>query len=757
MTKVDMPVQEAQSRPMNPADAWVRVEDGWTPGDVMAFLHRRWRWIVGLCVTCMLVVTLHWIAAPPQYTATGTIEVQKQPSHPLGPTGLDDDRRASSDALDYDVTLQTQVDILKSDTLALKVIQQLGIEKTQSFFGGKPYLFRRGFAFWRQPLEPLSVPLKNAPNRRYAALKIFHSKLRVMPVSGTRLIRISYKSRNPQQAAAVVNALIQSLMEYSFDARYAATAQAEKWLSGQMAGLKQQTASLEEKSIALQRATGMFGDNEQNNVTLTRLEALNQTLAADEADRILKGAIYQTAKSGNPELISDLGGNAARSTGVQNSLELIQNLRANEAAVSAKIAQDSRRYGARFPEMAELESERASLKKSIAKEIKRLGARAHTDYLIAARAEAGAQAAFEQQKQLVDQLNNKVVAYKLASQEADASRNLYENLLGKVKEAGVLAGLESTDIQVVNPARTPSVNHPDSPSFLKDEAMGIAGGLLLGFAVALVFEMTDERLHSQAEVEELAGCRLLASIPDVQVKSRMSVRRWVQAWNQWRGAAQAPHALIKPESRMPLHEPFRMLRTAMQVRYRKHPPQVILVTSPVGGEGKSTVASQLASAFAWQKSKVLLVEADFRSASSTGHAETDIHGLDGELHGKRGKAMRSDGRTPNLMILPRGSVPEFPAELLGSERMLELMEAWRSEYDYIVMDGPPYLSVADAAVLAQHADSVLLVLREGRTLRDDALHALDMLRRQIPENAGVGVVLNGSAKRKGRPVYAVAS
>jgi capsular exopolysaccharide synthesis family protein len=203
----------------------------------------------------------------------------------------------------------------------------------------------------------------------------------------------------------------------------------------------------------------------------------------------------------------------------------------------------------------------------------------------------------------------------------------------------------------------------------------------------------------------------------------------------------------------------------MQLRGGSRRAQVILVTSAVGGEGKSTVAAQLARAFAWQKARVLLVEADFRSASTLGEAGSDMQGLSDELNGESAvgkggspsQGVRRDAATPNLAVLARGAVPEFPAELLGAERMQGLVEVWRREYDYIVMDGPAYLPVADAAVLAQQADAALLVLRERQTLREDALLSVDLLRRQMPEGAELGVVLNGVAQRKGGPAYARAS
>jgi len=231
----------------------------------------------------------------------------------------------------------------------------------------------------------------------------------------------------------------------------------------------------------------------------------------------------------------------------------------------------------------------------------------------------------------------------------------------------------------------------------------------------------------------------------------------MQEWRVARGAAVMLRERMPAELRARLNEPFRLLRTALQVQGGTRRAQVILVTSPVGGEGKSTVAAQLARAFAWQKARVLLVEADFRSAEPGEQA--DGGGFSGELYGGHGSGsgVRRDAAMPNLAILPRGAVPEFPAELLGAARMEELVDGWRREYDYIVMDGPAYLQVADAAVLAQQADAALLVLRERQTLRGDALQSFDLLRQQMPETAEVGVVLNGVSQRKGGPVYARAS
>jgi capsular exopolysaccharide synthesis family protein len=778
-------VREKQEIPPRPRAPYAQMEvqdgEGWTLAGLAAVWRRRWPLLAGMVTACVVLASLYCAVKTPEFASSGTVEVQQNRGDSFGLESSVMGAQASGtqDALESHVMLETQVDILKSDTLALRVIEQLGLERTPGFFGHKPggWHLPGWVTFWRHPLEPLSVPLADAPNRRYVALKIFHQHLAVSAVGGTRLIEVSFRDENPARAAAVVNALMQALMSYGFEARSSETAQATRWLGSQLADLKTQTEALQARALQLQRETGMFGDDEQNNIMLARLSALNQTLAADEADRILKQAIYRTAEGGDPEMISDLGGNAAQSTGVQNSLALIQTLRAQEAKVQARIALDNDRYGARFPEMAELHSELASVKGSIAQEVHRLGERAKTDYLIAARTEGSAQADFDRQKALVNQLNDKAVAYALAKQEADTSRNLYEGLLAKLKEAGILEGLASTNMHVVNPGRVPPADHPSSPNFKKDEALAVAGGLLMGLLAMTWSELADRRLYGKCETEKLLGEPLLAVIP----RAVAAGPRWRAALDGWRmrwlpkvsarkgvlpgmvevqAGAEGPQALPVPAAETAgLSEPFRLLRTAMQTRHSGRRTQVILVTGPAGGEGKSTVAAQLARAFAWQKSRVLLVEADFRSAGQEMALPAGVRGLSGELQAVSRTDLKEsifrDDALPNLAFLPRGALPEYPAELLESVRMKELIRMWRLDYDYIVLDGPAYLPVADGAVLAQQADAALLVLREGQTQREDAVESLTQLEQQMPREGAVGVVLNGAAAGRGH-AYAMA-
>src|SRR5580698_1558487 len=332
-------------------------EDELTLGALAGALRRRRAVFLYTLAVFLVVVTLYCIFATRRYQATGQIQIQKDDAGAFGleSSVMGDAADSASDALDYNIKLQTEANILNSDSLALQVIRDVHLETTDDFYpppkANQGIPFPSGLLFWKKAVEPMNIPLDRAPNRRYAVLKIFASHLKVEPVTGTRLIDVSYSSPDPQLAAEVVNHLIGALMDYTFQARFAATAQASTWLTAQLDDLRSQTESLQAKAITLQRDTGMFGDDESHNVVLARLESLNEALAAAESNRILKEAISRVANSGDAELISGLGGNAGigAMASTSNSLGLIQSLRAQEATTKAELDQDRVRYGSAYP------------------------------------------------------------------------------------------------------------------------------------------------------------------------------------------------------------------------------------------------------------------------------------------------------------------------------------------------------------------------------------------------------------------------
>lgn len=728
-------------------------EDEMSLGALAAALKRRGAIFLWVLAGFLAMTTVYCLLATRRYQATGQLQIQKDSAGAFGleSSVMGDAADSASDALDYNITLQTEANILNSDSLALRVIQDLHLETTEDFYpaskAGPGGIFPSWLFFWKKPVEPLSVPLDHAPNRRYVVLKVFASHLKVEPVTGTRLIDVSYSSPDPQRAADVVNHLIGALMDYTFQARFTATAQASNWLTAQLDDLRKQTESLQAKAITLQRDTGMFGDDESHNVVLARLESLNEALAAAESNRILKEAVYRVASNGDPELISGLSGNSGVGAvaSVANSLSLIQSLRAQEASAKAELDQDRVRYGSAYPRIAEVQAELNGIDKSIQDEVHRIGERARTDYEIAERAETSARGAFEQQKKVVNDLNDKAIAYGLAKQEADGSREVYEGLLAKLKQAGVLEGLRSTNITVVNPARVPPPNRPKSPNVLLYYAAAVAMGIIVGAGAALFRDLTDTKVRSLEELEQLTGAPLLGLIPEIGKGKQLRSRR--RAGDLTSNTPSAGHKLqIATSSYIdsPFAESLRSLRTSLMLSRSSHAPQVLLVTSSNSSEGKSTVSLNLATVLAQQGVRVLLVDADLRRPVLHERMGVDAQeGLSAALSSDHIDAQpQSVESIPNLYVVCGGPIPPFPAELLGSHRMRTLLTQWRREYDFIVMDGPPALPVTDAIVLEQLCDAVLLVARHGVTEKKVVQRSYRALTRQLPQHVVLGTVLN---------------
>jgi capsular exopolysaccharide synthesis family protein len=733
-------------------------DDEMTLAALAAALGRRRAIFFWVLAGSLAAVTMYCILATRRYQATGQIQIEKDSSGAFGlESSVLGDADSASDALDYNITLQTEANILNSDSLALRVIRDLRLETTADFYppsgknsGGT--LFSR-LQFWKKPVEPMSVPLELAPNRRYAVLRTFASHLKVEPVTGTRLINVSYTNPDPKLAPEVVNHLIGALADYTFQARFTATAQASTWLTAQLEDLRKQTENLQAKAITLQRDTGMFGDDESHNVVLTRLEGLNQALAAAESNRILKEAVYRTASSGNPELIAGLSGNLAAGTPIANGLALIQTLRSQEATVKAELDEDKVRYGAAYPRIAELQAELSGVEKSIQDEVLRIRERARADYEISVAAENSAQAAFQKQKKLVNDLNDKAIAYDLAKQEAISSRDVYEGLLAKLKQAGVLEGLRSTNITVVNPARVPPSSRPKSPNVPLYYAVALLVGTVVGMGAALLRDLTDTKLRSLEELERLTGASLLSMVPALE-KERAFPRQGRQEY----GVLSMPKATsLFSERRIaarsyidsPFAESLRSLRTTLMLSRSSAAPQVLLVTSSNAGEGKSTIALNLATVLAQQYVRVLLVDADLRRPVLHERAGLDVHqGLSAALSSDEIDPEPQTIRDlPNLHVLCGGPAPPFPAELLGSKRMKSLLAQWRSEYDFIVLDGPPALPVTDAIVLEQMCDAVLLIARHGKTVKKAIHRSYRTLASQLPPHAVLGTILNAVPDR----------
>jgi succinoglycan biosynthesis transport protein ExoP len=747
-----------------PAPALPRKE--MTIQDLGGILSRRRGILLGGFVLSMGVAAILFSTSTRLYLGSAEIQVQKEAADTLSMNTMMGPQNPT-DAIDSNITLQTQAQILQSDTLALQVVKELNLEKSPDFRPHfSPLGWVRGLFATAGIPDPPNASLEDSPGRRTQVVKTFQSRLMVKPVSGTRLITVEYLSGDPHTAAAVVNQLLRDLIDYNFQTRHNATHEASVWLGNQLSDLRKHSEELQARVVDLQRDSGVFsfgqtdtqGHPQVFTPALDRLQQATTQLEQAQSARIMKGALYQVVKGGDPELISGLAGNGmlnGASPGVSGSLTLLQSLRGEEAQTEARLNELAAKFGPAYPKLAELQSSLDSTQKSIRSESARVAGRVRNDYEVAQQVEDKDRAVYLDEKDKAESLNDKAIQYQVAVQEATRSRSLYENLVGRMKEADLVAGMRSSNITLVDAARVPS--SPAKPSAFNYAAASLAGGLLFGICGALLRDATDNRIQELSEMEMLFAEASIGVLPfhDAKAERKRLSEAKAPAW-----ASPAPldssartlrntNAMVAATApRAAYTEALRVLCTSLMQGSNGGPlGQVLLVTSSVAGEGKSMLSANLAIVYAQRGKKVLLVDGDLRTPVlhqclrlNAGHGLSSLL-TTGDVDSFTQATQVPIPTIPSLHVLAAGPLPDYPAELLASDGMAELVRLWRRSFDYIIIDGAPILPVTDSALLSRDADFTLVVARHNVTDRRSLERTCLILRSQGVRR--IGMVLNG--------------
>jgi succinoglycan biosynthesis transport protein ExoP len=712
--------------------------------DLLKIFGRRRQTIILVAGSILILAICASLFKTRRYTASSTIQLQKSSSDGLNLDSLMGSAGGGAgDSLSVNVDLQTQSNILKSEALAVEVIEQLNLEQNQDF-SRKPSLLGRLSAALspKGPDESGSRTLENSPRRRSAAVSVFSSNLNVKVVAGTRLLQVDYTNPDPKVAAAVVNRLVQALIDYTFQTKFKATNEVSGWLEVQLNDLRKQSEEQQKKVVELQKDTGLFGvggsDLQGKPITYSPvLDSLQQTtamLSQAQMNRVLKAAVNQVVRTGNAELISQLSGTSVSngtSPGVANSLALIQSLRTQEATLQEQISKDSVVYGAAFPRLIEEKASLQGVEGSLHDEIARMATRADNDLRVAEQAEAGARRAYEAQRLAATKLNDKTIVYSITAKEANQSQELYQDLLKRLREAGILEGLRSSNVTVVDRANPPA--YPTVPNRRLYLLIGLGGGLLAGILAALLVDAIDNTVRGPEEVEAL-GLIMLGMLPKLPAN------------------ANTQRLMIVDRPASIFAEAVRALRSVVLLSRSDKPPQVILVTSSTPGEGKTTISLNLSASLAQQGKTVLLLECDLRRPTMLAKLgeQPSASGMSVLLsNGSAQPEPTAVEAQPNFYLIPAGPIPPFPTELLGSQRMLDLLARFREQYDFIVIDSPPILPVADSRVLARIVDTIVVVARADRTSRIALRRAMTIINQHVTGSSSVpvGAVLNSISTR----------
>lgn len=714
-----------------PAFSWVAKQsqpNTLTVRDVLQVLRKRKTTIWVTFGICFGLSVLAVLISTRRYESVATVEVNQQASDLLG-IGSQLSGVMSGSGLDVDIDLQTQADVLSSEELVLQVVQQLDLERIDP-----DYKITTGWWTSQALKDEIGKPLEQAPIRRQRILKRFSKSLDVKVLPGTRIFEVHYLDQNPDMAAKVVNTLVDDYLARNVKVRYDATIQVGSWLSKELDQQKARVEEAEKKLADYQRETGLMaavmpaagaGQMAQtavadiaNNVVMQKFTQINQELTTAQASKMNAQAVYDLTKTGDPEVISTLTQTGIASPTLGAQANTVQSLRLQEAQLKSQLADLRTKYDVNYPRVVQTQQQLNDLQGSIKTEIAKISARAGNDLAEANAAVASLQVAYDKAKAEASKINDAATQFLVLSEEAASGRQLYEGLLSKVQEASVLAGLGSTNIDVVSPGRsTAQAAKPKIPLYL---GLGAVMGLVLGCGLAFLRDELDNTILTAAQVEEVTTTPVLCSIPDPRSGGKKGYGVYSYGYGSgskeqvtWQSISVSEH----PKSTFA--EVYRSLRSSILLARVDHQPQVIVVTSGLPGEGKSTTSRNLAAILAQNGSRVLLVHADMRRPSnSTGKPSEPRSSLSTVLSGMTDRAVPiPDPMQNGLFIMESGPRPPYPAELLGSKRAAELIDEWRTMYDYIVIDTPPLLLLTDAVILGRHADALILVVRYSRTTK----------------------------------------
>ena len=714
------PVPLQVSRNVSMIHAAAATHDSILRDYLRVLIKRKWTVLgsLGIVFGASLIATLR---TTPIYDAVGSIAINK-PDPVL--QSLRDGTNSGADY--YDPTdLDTEVRILRSDLLALQVIKQLNLEHLPEFGGtGSPST---------SSLELTTEDLQADSARASSLLAAFKGNLRVILEPNTRIIDIHYLSPNKDLAAQVVNALGSTYIEQNFKTRFESTMQASDWLSRQLVDLQMKVETSQEKLVKYQKDHQILGIDEKQNITTAKLDELNKELTAAESERMQKESVYRLAEAGDTESAAAVAGVMQDKTSDSTSA-LLEKLQEQKADLKIQVAQLSTQFGPAYPKLAQLNNQIQEIDVQIQSEMKKVAGRLRGDYLASLQRENMLRAALEEQKHQENKLNESAIEYSFLKRDFETDRTLYEGLLQKLKEAGVTAGLRSNNIRQVDMARAPAV--PAEPNIPRNLGFGFVLGLSTGIGLAFVLEGIDNTVRTPEQAQAISGLPSLGMIPlgsknNLEVNSRgltvAASKETVELITQSR-----------PQSQMA--EAYRALRTSLLLTSVGAPPKIILITSALPQEGKTTTSVNTATVLAQKGTRVLLVDADLRRPSI--HKALGLGpriGLSNVLTGGAvlPEAIIRSSLLPNLFVLPAGTPPPNPAELLASAQMVEVLEELRHHYDHIVVDTPPTLSVTDAVVLSTRADAVVLVIRCGQTTKPALRRSREILAQVNARVAGV--------------------
>ncbi len=645
--------------------------------DLWNVLLRHKTLVLGTVLACF-AIGIFLSLSPRKYAADSMLRVQP------GVTSEYRSSQSGTPSVEVSDPIAAYVDILQSRTLYLKVAKDLDLPNNPAF-GGK--------AGRHESLDDPAV--------RDHTLLIMHAQIGVVHKPKDEIIRITASTTSPAFSAKVVNTLINDYVEYLFETRYGASKRASGWLVGQLDDLKQQVERDQTALTGLQAKLGVIGLSETGNesVFAQALTSIGKAASDATVERIVAEAKYRFLQDSDPGLIEGevnlLGGSGASGN---TTSSLLQSLRSAQATQASNYARLLAQFGPNYPDVKEQKSQLDETTRQVSAEEARILNQAKLSYSAASANERMTQNALTSKQGEAFSQRGDLVKYLILLHDYEAHRTLYEGLISRLQEAGITAGLEGGEVDIVDLADVPT--RPAPPGHLTFYFGSLLTGLFLGFLFALIAEAVNTRIMTSDQARRASSLPFLGGLPRLRPGAGMA----------------------ESTQDSPYMEAIDAVRASLfSLGATSPPPKVLLVTSAMPGEGKSTTALFLANVLAQHQARVLLIDCDLRQgALASKLALTSTSGLSEVLTGQSAfeHSLHSVASTPGLQVLVSGARPTVrPAVLLDSAAMRTMIETARRQFDYIVLNSPPALGLADVLNLGRWVDGTLLVVRSGVTIR----------------------------------------
>ena len=647
--------------PLPPLDYYEAEGQGSGLRDYLYILLKR-KWVVmGTFLAIFLFAALRTFLATPIYLASTTLQITNDnPGSRVSATG------GVPDFFGYDPGdkfQQTQYSILKSQSLAQRVVQALKLPKKTSW------------------------------------------SLQVNPVRDTYLVEVACQSPDKAVAQKVANAIADEYMYFSIDRRNESFTLVRKWLDKRLTEMAAKVQEAQKKLYKFGQKSDIYTLEDKNNVVMQKFVDLSSLLTRAQAEKMGKEAQFKQIEQEGPNapLIVNNG--------------LIASLRQQVVDEEAKISAMKKVYRSQHPEMLAEEANLTELRGRLQAEVNRLQESIKADYEAATRTEKLLDDSFSEQKGQMAKLQDNLTDFQMLKRDALTNEQLYQALLARVKEVSVAGTMVSSNVAVIDPAQLPTV--PFLPNTRRDLTYGACLGLVLGVGLAFLLEALNNSIQSTDDLERICNLPSLGMLPSLCGNGNM-LRRYlprIRRRDQSFAEAENGDLIVFTNPLSPVSEALRHAHTAIMLSASGRPPNTILVTSPNPSEGKTMIASNLALTFALGGEQTLMIDCDLRKPRVHQIFQLNLQpGLSNYLTGSATlEEIVHPSSVPNLSVITGGSIPPSPGILINSQEFKDLLGQLRERYEHIIIDTSPILAFSEGLIISVLTDGVLLVTRHNCT------------------------------------------